>query len=115
MDAKEELKRRRKMAQHENKNALKHGLFAEAVILPGENEEEFKALHDSVVEEWNPEGPIEEDAAMNITNVLWRKRRFERFRKKKVEVILEKQADNKKQRAREDEKMKEIVAALNSG
>ena len=103
------------MNQNENKNALKHGLFAEAVILPGEDEEEFKVLHDSLVEEWNPDGPTEEGAVMNIANAMWRKRRYNRFFRTKVGAFMEKQAYRKKHREKVDEKLLQLLGAIDSG
>ncbi len=103
------------MTQHENKNALKHGVFAEAVILPGEDEEEFRILHDSLVEEWNPDGPTEEGAVMNITNAIWRKRRYNRFFRTKIGAFMEKQAYRKKYREKVDEKLIQLLGAIDSG
>jgi hypothetical protein len=60
-------------------NALKHGGFAEATILPNEDPEEFKKLHDALIDDLDPEGPIEEDIVRSIADNLWRKRRFRRF------------------------------------
>ena len=100
------------MTQHENKNALKHGVFAEAVILPGEDEEEFRILHDSLVEEWNPDGPTEEGAVMNITNAIWRKRRYNRFFRTKIGAFMEKQAYRKKYREKVDEKLIQLLGAI---
>jgi hypothetical protein len=38
-------------------NAQKHGVFAEPLILPGEDPREFEALHSALIEEWAPSGP----------------------------------------------------------
>ncbi len=53
------------MAEKKNQNAVKHGAFAEALILPGEDIEEFKKLHASLVDEWNPEGPWRPESGWN--------------------------------------------------
>jgi hypothetical protein len=47
------------MVKCENKNALKHGAFAEVVILPDEDPNELKELRAALYDEWNPEGPTE--------------------------------------------------------
>ena len=54
------------MSKRENQNALKHGAFVEAVILPGENPEEFEELLAAVTEEWDPDGPCERDKVMSM-------------------------------------------------
>ena len=46
--------------KHKRPNAQKHGVFAEPLILPGEDPREFEALHSALIEEWNPSGPSEE-------------------------------------------------------
>jgi hypothetical protein len=60
-------------------NALKHGAFAKTAILPGEDPCEFEELHSSLVEEWTPVGPTEEDAVLSIAQGVWRKRRVQKF------------------------------------
>jgi hypothetical protein len=72
------------MSKKENKNALKHGVFANAVILPGEDPEEFEELYNSVKREWDPDGPTEDDCVFSLTNYLWRKRRIARYYKRKI-------------------------------
>jgi hypothetical protein len=69
----------RALAMTGNKNALKHGAFAEAVILPQEDQKEFEELLTSVHNEWNPEGATEIDKVNSIAMGLWRKRRFKRY------------------------------------
>ena len=51
-------RRRRKCS-----NAQKHGVFAEPLILPGEDPREFEALHAALIEEWSPSGPSEQSRA----------------------------------------------------
>jgi hypothetical protein len=60
-------------------NALRHGAFAKSTILPGEDPREFEELHSALIEEWQPNGPTEYDAVLNIANGIWRKRRIQRF------------------------------------
>jgi hypothetical protein len=68
-----------------NLNAIKHGVFAEMILLPGENREEFGALHKALREEWDPRGPTQEDKVFNIAHNMWRKRRSGHYRKESVE------------------------------
>ena len=44
-------------------NSQKHGVFAEPLILPGEDPREFEALHAALIEEWTPSGPSEQSRA----------------------------------------------------
>ena len=60
-------------------NALKHGVFAATAIIPGEDRQEFEELHTSLIQEWQPDGPTEEDAVLDIAKSLWRKRRVQKL------------------------------------
>jgi hypothetical protein len=84
------------MSKKENKNALKHGVFADAIIMPGEDPEEFEEHHNSLKIEWNPDGPTEDDCVFSLTNYLWRKRRIARYFKRKIalSVKVDKQFHN---------------------
>jgi hypothetical protein len=72
------------MSKAENSNALKHGVYSEMILLPREDREEFKALFDALREEWDPQGPTQEDKVLNIAQNMWRKRRTDRYRKELV-------------------------------
>jgi len=65
-------------------NALKHGVFAQGLILPGENEKEFAELYLSLINEWAPQGTTECDAVLTIAKAMWRKRRLQKFRRAEV-------------------------------
>jgi hypothetical protein len=60
-------------------NAVKHGAFAKTTILLGEDPAEFEELHFSLIEEWKPVGPTEEDAVLSIAQGMWRKRRAQKL------------------------------------
>lgn len=60
-------------------NALKHGVFAKTAIITGEDPREFEELHTSVTQEWQPDGPTEEDAVLDIAKSMWRKRRVQKL------------------------------------
>ena len=61
-------------------NAQKHGVYAAATIVPGEDPREFHELHSAVIEEWMPAGATEEDAVLSIAKGMWLKRRVQKFR-----------------------------------
>jgi hypothetical protein len=56
-------------------NALKHGAFSKAELLPWEDLSEFEELRRRLVEEHQPEGPSQEDSVDTIASLLWRKQR----------------------------------------
>jgi hypothetical protein len=60
-------------------NALKHGAFAKAAILPGENQQEFDELHSALTDEWARCGPTEAEAVLSLAKCIWRKRRVQNF------------------------------------
>ena len=57
----------------------KHGAYSRDVIVPGEDEKEFKRLHSALVQEWMPVGATEQDAVLSLAEAIWRKRRAQRF------------------------------------
>jgi hypothetical protein len=65
--------------KHKRPNAQKHGVFAEPLILPGEDPREFEALHAALIEEWTPSGPSEQSRVFGIADAEWRKLRSRRF------------------------------------
>jgi hypothetical protein len=60
-------------------NAQRHGVFAEPLILPGEDRREFEALHSAWIEEWTPSGPSEQSRVFGCADAEWRKLRSRRF------------------------------------
>ena len=65
-------------------NAQKHGVFAEPLILPGEDPREFEAIHSALIEEWTPSGPSEQSRVFGIADAEWRKLRSRRFAQAKA-------------------------------
>ncbi len=64
---------------------MKHGAFTKTTILPGEDPAEFEELHFSLIEEWKPVGPTEEDAILSIAQAVWRKRRAQKLLQAQIE------------------------------
>src|SRR5580704_12398558 len=60
-------------------NALKHGVYSGKSILPGEDPKEFDALLQSLFDEWQPNGPSEEETVRSLADYLWRKNRLDIF------------------------------------
>jgi hypothetical protein len=57
-------------------NALKHGLYSQQVILPGEKPRDYALLCARLREEWAPEGPTEEELVDRLAAQLWKRRRL---------------------------------------
>jgi hypothetical protein len=72
--------------RNRNRNALKHGVFANTAILPGEDPREFEQLHSALIEEWAPVGPTEDDAVLSIAKGVWRKRRVQKLLQAEIEM-----------------------------
>jgi hypothetical protein len=60
-------------------NALKHGIYASAPTIEGEDPQEFAALHADLREEWMPDGALEEETVFSIAKAMWSKLRGQQF------------------------------------
>jgi hypothetical protein len=60
-------------------NGLKHGLRSRQRIIPGENIEEYEAIHDALRKSVNPADHLEEALVAQMTDAEWRRRRFNRW------------------------------------
>ena len=60
--------------------ALKHGVYAQTTILPGEDAEAFEKLHQDLIADLRPEGALEKDTVGNIARLIWRKQNLETLR-----------------------------------
>jgi hypothetical protein len=58
------------------KNALTHGVYAQDLVLDWENEQDFVDLHKGLRDEFEPDGPAEEEAVLGIASLYWKKRRL---------------------------------------
>ncbi|MCK1438315.1 hypothetical protein [Bradyrhizobium sp. 15] len=59
-------------------NALKHGAYSQAVLLPHESRREYKRFVAEVVAEWCPNGPTEEMLVDRLIDLMWRQKRVKR-------------------------------------
>ncbi len=60
------------------KNAMKHGLLAEEVVVLGEDPVEFSGVFENLVNEFQPQGPLERQLVERVTACMWRLRRLYR-------------------------------------
>ena len=82
-------------------NGVKHGLYAETLVLPGESESDFTSLLESYEAEHQPATPTEEALVQQLTMAMWRLRRlyhaeaalFAKERKYFAKLNSEKQLD----------------------
>ena len=59
--------------------ALKHGAYAKAALLPGENPDEYKKLHKGLIVEFRPNGRMEEETVASIARLMWRRQNLPHF------------------------------------
>jgi hypothetical protein len=57
-------------------NSVTHGLTAKTLVLPGESEEDFKAVFDSLAAEHDPATPTEQALVTQLAMATWRLRRL---------------------------------------
>ena len=86
-------------------NALKHGLEAERVVIPGEDPEEFEALVRGLEEHCQPVGPLEGTLVERIAHCTWRLQRVSLI---ETAIMREKHFSLQKNRAKNE--MSRIVA-----
>jgi hypothetical protein len=60
-------------------NALKHGFYAGAPLIPGEDPEEFNNLYAELIDEWKPSGPTLRDGVFELADLRWKQRRLKKF------------------------------------
>ncbi len=60
-------------------NALKHGLRAEQVVVPGEDPAELSRALENLIDEFQPQGPLEEQLVERVAACMWRLQRLYRI------------------------------------
>jgi len=79
-----------------SRNALKFGIFAEALIIPGEDPEEFAALHRSYEEQFRPVGSAEVALLEIIVRSEWMMARYARLEAAYINRAVSKMDKNEK-------------------
>ena len=59
-------------------NAMKHGLLAEEIVVRDEDPVEFTRVLESLIDEFRPQGPLEEQLVERVGACMWRLRRLYR-------------------------------------
>jgi hypothetical protein len=62
--------------QRSSHNAIKHGIFSEAVVLPCETHDKYESLLSGLQEALQPEGQLEQLLVEKLATISWRHRRF---------------------------------------
>jgi hypothetical protein len=60
--------------------ALKHAGYAATALLPGEDPAAFEKLHQDLIAELHPDGPLENATVAAIARLTWRKQNLDVFR-----------------------------------
>ncbi len=61
-----------------SRNAITHGLLARAGVIPGEDEHEFQAHREGLLQQLRPGSPLEEALAQRVVDLSWRLQRAAR-------------------------------------
>lgn len=72
-------------------NALKTGVYARMVVLPGEDPAEFEALQCHFLEDFQPIGVVEEAMVYELSTIVWKKLRLDKIEHNLFEEILNKE------------------------
>jgi hypothetical protein len=62
--------------QRSSKNALRHGLTSQTIVLPSEDPADFQGLLDSYLQQFRPAGPVELDLTHELAAARWRLNRL---------------------------------------
>ncbi len=92
-------------------NAMKQGLLAADFVVRGEDPAEFTRILESLIDEFQPQGPLEEQLVERVAACMWRLRRLYRveagiFTHESLTIELDRARDE----ARSFEKIEEIFA-----
>jgi len=74
------------------RNAVKHGLRAQAVVLPGEDGDEYARYRGQMREQLQPADVQEIELAERIVGLSWRLRRAGRYHDAVFEALYDRQA-----------------------
>ena len=65
--------------REKNQNALKHGAYSRAVMLPGEKLKDYEALRAAHYDEWVPDGVTEKYLVDDLCKLRWKKLRMDQY------------------------------------
>ena len=71
-----------------SQNAVKHGLFADATVVNGENQADYDLHRDGFLAEMRPVGVMESMLAERFVSLSWRLRRAERMQNQAIDEMI---------------------------
>src|SRR3954452_24617288 len=83
------------MPKGKKRNALKHGAYAQTLMLWSEKFEDYELLRAGLDLEFSPAGAMESDLVQTLLDLLWRKRRLRCYE----QITLQKRRDEIRQKA----------------
>ena len=69
-------------------NALKHGIDAGSLLVPGEDSAEFEELRAAYYEQFQPSGPVETALLDTIVRCDWNQRRYARIEAEVIRTLV---------------------------
>jgi hypothetical protein len=80
-----------------SRNAVRHGLTSETVIVGVEDQEDYRAFEAAVVADYDAESAVERELVLRLASVLWRLRRATGIETSLFEFAGEKPAPSERQ------------------
>jgi len=74
---------------HSRFNAMKHGVDAKSMIIPGEDPAEREALSTSLLDQYQPQNTDEAFKVETLVELVWTILRLERFENKMLTIVAE--------------------------
>jgi hypothetical protein len=74
-------------------NAVRHGMYSAAVVLPGESQQEYDALLARYLDRFRPTSPDQEHLVHTLANADWRIKRLVHIQTAKLAERIERQPD----------------------
>jgi hypothetical protein len=74
-------------------NAVKHGMYSAAVVLPGESQEEYDALLARYLDRFRPASPDAEHLVHTLVNAEWRIKRLIHIQTARLADIIRRQSN----------------------
>jgi len=76
-----------------SQNSTTHGLTAKSIVLPGESNEEYQALLDAYIDQFDPQGAVEMELVETMTAARWRLRRLNQIETNLLSTELVRRAE----------------------
>jgi hypothetical protein len=91
------------------RNAIRHGLSAQDIVLSNESQSEYDDLVRGLRRYFKPEGFWEEELVGTIAAILWRRRRLQRAERGCIQQVIDTQQGDEPEQSLEDQRDEGIV------